>query len=292
MLLLGGCAAGSVGGPVAVLPVMPAAGYLGVPASVGGKAVEVVLDTGAQSSLISDDAVAALGLRADARRTTHLIGVEGVRVEARNAIVPRLTLGHVETGEISLPVGVLVERLRSQVAGLIGLDVLGQFDLDIDRPDGVVTLYRQTGAGPPWLGKVARIGLRRTRDTMLLVPVTLDGVRLEAVVDTGSRRTMVSAGAAARLGILPSVLAAEPVTEARGVDETSGFGHLHRFADVRIGPLEFHDVRIDVGSTRLETGDMLLGEDFFRQHRVWLAPSTPALWVAVGPWRTNGEAVR
>ena len=153
--------------------------------------------------------------------------------------------------------------------------------ISIGRP-GRVDLYR-AGAlrehGPPWRDRAVRIGLVRAGRRLLLVPVVLDGVRLAAVVDTGARRSMVSAGAMARLGIDAAVLAADPVTVARGVDGRPGFGHLHLFRDVRIGGLAFADVRLDVGSTHLQTGDMLLGEDFFRAHRVWLSAAGAVAFV-------------
>ena len=299
LLGIGGCASqppdACITEHVASLPTVPAAGYLAVSVAIDDQPTAMVVDTGAQMSMIADGQNTALRLPRDPHRTTSLTGTGGRRVKVDNAIVSGLRFGDRETGELSLPVGSLVGPLTKvdpPLSGLIGLDVLEPYDLDIDRPGGVVGLYLRTDCDadrPEWTGRAARVPLIRAADGLLLMPVTVDGVTLEAVVDTGARRTMISETAMARLGLTDAAMSGDPATRSEGVDGAGQHGHLHRFNTLRIGVITFHQPRLDVGSTHLVVGDMLLGEDFYAHNRVWLSPSMATAFVALPNGGANGR---
>ena len=279
---------------VASLPLLPAAGYLAVSVVIDDKPATMVVDTGAQLSMIADGQEKILGLQRDPHRTSHLIGTGGGEVTVPNALVPGIRFGDRDTGDLSLPVGSLVgplAKLDPPVSGLIGLDVLEPYDLDIDRPHNVLGLYVRTDCEtdrPEWTGRVMRLPLVRATNNLILMPIVVDGVKLQAVVDTGSRRTVISEGALARLGLDSAALAGDPPTRSEGVDATPRYGHLHRFSSFKIGTVTLHNIRLDVGSTHLATGDMLLGEDFFAHNRVWLSSSAATAFVALSHHTGSG----
>jgi aspartyl protease len=124
------------------------------------------------------------------------------------------------------------------------------------------------------------------------VPVKLNGKPLLAELDSGSPRSVVSRLAAAQLGVTPET----PSTRAAGKASGLGAGEpdqwIGAFESFIIGgeiirnpDILFTDLYVQNGSgtgTRLASGrefaDMLLGVDFLRAHRVYVAHSQRKLY--------------
>ena len=97
--------------------------------------------------------------------------------------------------------------------GLLGADILLAFDLDIDVPDGKLTLYRSRlcpNVQPPWHEPWIEITGVRARKDRLLLPFELDGVQGEALLDTGAQGNVLSVNMARRMGLTEQVLASDP----------------------------------------------------------------------------------
>jgi hypothetical protein len=123
-------------GPVLTPPPAPPAGvvvpYTGGPvvvdASLNGAPLRLVLDTGADRTLISPAAMVRAGVDVSRGRAVHIQGVTGDAV-ATLVTVPRLDLAGTRVG----PVSVVVHTLAGQsVDGLLGRDVLDAFTLTVD----------------------------------------------------------------------------------------------------------------------------------------------------------------
>ena len=117
-------------------PAPPAAGavipYTGGPlvvdASLNGVPLRLVLDTGADRTLISPAAMARAGFDVAGGTPVHIRGVTGDAVAALVS-VPRLDLAGTRVG----PVAVVVHALPGQSAdGLLGRDVLDAFTVTVD----------------------------------------------------------------------------------------------------------------------------------------------------------------
>ena len=297
-IVLGSCGLATCAGPapvtcssehLATIRTVPAFGFLAVPVTIAGERATMLIDTGSQTSMLTEGWTAGRRLERDTHRSTDLIGAGGASVRVDDVLVSQLRLGNLSTGELSLPVGKLpgpLPDVQPPLAGLLGLDVLASYDLDIDRPRGTVDIYLRSGCdgtAPPWPGRATRVGLLGANDNLVLLPVRIDGQTLLAIVDTGARRTMLSAAAGRRLGLANPATSTAAVISTEGVDERSVDARLHRFADVEIGGHVFHDVRLAVSAADLPIGDLLLGEDFFRAHRFWFSPSTATAFIASGP---------
>jgi hypothetical protein len=123
-------------GPVLSPPPPAAAGlvvpYTGGPvvidASLNGAPLRLMLDTGADRTLISPAAMARAGVDVTRGRVVHIQGVTGDAV-ASLVTVPQLDLAGTRVG----PVAVVVHTLAGQsVDGLLGRDVLDAFTLTVD----------------------------------------------------------------------------------------------------------------------------------------------------------------
>ncbi len=173
------------------------------------------------------------------------------------------------------------------VSGLLGADYLSVFDLDLDLPGRKLTLYRTNGCirePIPWGPANSPVSLERPRSYVILAPVQIGGQTLHAQLDTGSTVSFVSWKGAARLGITPAMLAQNPELSVRGIGRQTLPMRSRAFELVRLGPAEYHDVRLIFGSP---AGggfpfDMLLGMDLLRSERLFISYATARLLIATG----------
>ena len=176
--------------------------------------------------------------------------------------------------------------------GNVGMDILGDVDLDIDMPAGRITLYRGRlcpGAGPPWdaqatelhtAARLPQLQPRLARPRQLLLLMELDGVPALALLDTGSGRSVVARAFAARLGVTDADLAARPVLRLAGLSPEAGKGRAWQFREARIGAERIDAPTMVVTDLHDPGFDVLLGMDYLATHRVWLSYGARRIFVA------------
>ncbi len=236
-------------------------------AAVNGQPVSLLLDTGAQRSLLGTEAVAALGLAADPAHLTRTHTVGGAVVSMPNALVPSLQLGRARYARISMPVAPFSEpgRREPPVMGILGADLLAEHVVELALAEGVMVLH-PPGCGLP--GAAAPVEVTRG---LILLPVMVDGVALRAILDSGASASIMTSDAAARLGVTAAMLGRDPVVTSRGMDLRPIRTALHRFGAMRIGAETMTGPVIAVADLRLAGADMLLGMDWLAPRHVWLA---------------------
>ena len=176
------------------------------------------------------------------------------------------------------------------IDGVLGTDVLRWFAVDLDAPDGQMTLYRAEPcwvAAPPWPGPAVQLaGVRVTRHSLefprrLLLPIELDGVSSLALLDTGSQSSAVTLTLADRVGVSEKALKADPSIVLSGVGPEAVTVPLHRFRSIRVGNwvadgpvLPVLDLPHEI-EQRPEVTDLrwqgLVGQDFLHGHRLWFS---------------------
>lgn len=269
---------------VARIPLHVEDRLLVVPAGINGKLVHLIVDTGAERTTISDAAANRLGLQHDARFITRSSGVGGAS-SAADVRIEELVMGHQRFPVDRIAVGAFkLQNARGLDAdGLLGGDVLLAFDMDIDVPDGTLTLYRRRlcpGFRPPWPETPVEIPGVRTRRTRLQVPFALDGADGMAILDTGAQGNVVGADMARQLRLTEQSMAADPQVRQVGVGPGVAYARLHRFQSLRIGPTSFSSPTMPVLLSEAGIGDMLIGEDFLEGRRVWLSFNPPQVFVS------------
>ena len=296
-LTLAACSGGTCGQPQedSEIPLLRTGGEEVVPVMMNGQPGGLLLDTGAFLTTVTPDAAHLLHLFT----TTSPLRSEVVGGTVYNQ-PPELTplkLGGAEVPDATA----LVLPLSSKglgdfpVYGLAGADLLVNWDLDLDAANNRLTLYEpqqcQTPSAP--FGSSAQIvsipktvtgaALMSTDVTKgfvatttylpayngeILFPVTLDGRRLMAQLDTGASRSTVRQDA---VGLDDAALANDPSGHGVGPGLLGVDMHSHAFHDLRIDDVDYGPVRIQVGRINSPNADLLLGEDFLRRHRVYIA---------------------
>lgn len=238
-----------------------------VTARLAGREVRMVLDTGAERSVLTRSAVTRLGLPLDEWVGSTLRGAGGRLDEHRNAIVPDLSLGRwplfqrAPGQRLSLPVMALD---LGPIVGLIGGDLLLRHTLDLDAPSGRFALRPPSGCLPPGGNLVALSLLRRSS---LLAPVMLDGKSLTALIDTGAAVSLVNARGLYRLGLSPEAIGRDPQVSAIGLGG-SFVGRQHRFGNLQVGRLQIEAPRLLVETVPEPAFDMVLGMDILGRQRI------------------------
>jgi hypothetical protein len=273
---------------VAQVPLEVEDHLLVVRAGINGKWVRLVVDTGAERTTISDAAATRLGLPDDPKYSSRSLGIGG-STTAPDVTVERFVLGDAYLAQVRR---IAVSSFNLQTPhglnadGLLGGDILLAFDMDIDVPNGKLTLYLRRvcpNPRPPWPEHAVEItGVRAIKDRMLL-PIDLDGVSGMAVLDTGAQGDLVGMDMARRMGLNDQTMAPDPSVRQRGVGPAETISHLHQFSLLRIGPIVEESPKLAVLTSDFGVSDALIGEVFLQGRRVWLSFGNRQVFVSKRP---------
>jgi predicted aspartyl protease len=255
-----------------------------VPVSVNGQPTSLLLDTGAKLDLLTETAVRRLHVAQDGRTATIVAGMTGGSLRA-DARLDSLSLGGVPLSVERIPVNSL-----QGFDGVLGLDSLKDFDLDIDAPHRALTLYRVRRCerdDPPWREPAIPIAGVSTRMGWLAIPFKIDSVAGTAVIDTGASFTRITPGMARRLGLTEQALANDRTLRLHVIAGEDERAHVHRFQTMQIGPLTLHDVSVVVlaneppalGGGRYFS-EAVIGQDVLSRRRIWFSFATDRLFIA------------
>jgi predicted aspartyl protease len=165
------------------IPVNVYNGYLVVAVGqIGGQKENFVIDTGTAPSILSARLAKKMGLQV-ARGTLMVVGRS---LDTGQTILPGLDLGPIHVANLAVNVmdlSMLENSLGMRIAGLIGMDVLGQtsFRLDYEKNELVFGTVPAKGIAVPYDG----------RSRLALAEATLQGRHVRLIVDTGSDLVVV-----------------------------------------------------------------------------------------------------
>jgi hypothetical protein len=275
----------------AIVPLGFNGGAITVPVEVNGIVATLILDTGAQRSMVTEEAVHRLDLARDEWVGTTMRGVGGI--ESRPNADPRsLTLGGVAlvrrtlNHDTSLTVGVIPRTRVGNllIDGVLGRDFLSLFDLDLDVPGRRLTLYQVrdcAGRFLPWQGGYAAVPVTLPAENALVVPVTLDATPLRALLDTGASSSLVAAPGLFRLGLQAASFAGDPADRVSGLGPHMVTMYRHKFRSLRVGGETTDSPVIWTAPVHLTPiVDMLLGAEWLTGRRIWISFATRQLFVA------------
>jgi hypothetical protein len=266
-------------------------GTIIAPVEVNGITASFILDTGAQRSVVTEPAVARLGLARDQWVGTTMSGIGGVNDRA-NADPRSLSLGGVPlvrrtlNHDTSLTVGILPRSNATgqPIDGLLGRDYLSEFDLDLDVRLRRLILYHVSGCAGrflPWAADYAAVPVSNPAESALVIPVVLDGAPLRALLDSGASSSLLAAPGMFRLKMDLADLASDPSVPVSGLGTHTVSMRRHQFRSLRVGAQIIDAPLIWVAPVRLSPiVDMVLGADWLAGRRVWISYATRQIFVA------------
>ena len=283
LLVLGACATGGTCTlhRVADLPMAAGSPVSVAQVRINGQDAMMVLDTGAQGVFLTPRGARRLGLRENPRVRGRAAGIGG-SVEAVGATLDQLSLGASEMRGV--PASVVNQELPAagavSVDGLLGTTVLDHYDLALDMAARRATLYAGAAcaASPPRWSGVQRIAAR-SLNGVFVIPVKLDGRSFEAMIDSGSQSNVLFTDTT---GIAFALRHRLPGGRLRGLGPNFAHAFQVRFAHLTVGDETLREVPFVVTARRPGTPDIVLGQPFLAQHRVWFSAQRQAVFVAPG----------
>jgi predicted aspartyl protease len=294
-LLLAGCTAASptptpqacTVRKAAEIPLGVERGFITAPVTLDGKPAALVIDTGAETSLVTPIAQTLLRLQPDPGRRTMVQGTGGT-LTTQNVRLQSFGIGGMEVLDQSVAVGPLpaAQGAAMNASGLLGADWFRDFDVELDLPHRRMALYQVEGCRGdyvPWPGPKVSVVAEIYRRGLVILPAELDGQPITALLDSGANRSVVSTAAAERIGVGAAALARDRAGTAFGVDGASLTTHDHRFGELRVGAARYASPTLNVSPLRVTVADMLLGLDWLRGNRVWIAYAARRVTIQPSP---------
>ncbi len=255
-----------------------------VPVHINGQPARLLLDTGADRSMVTEAAAERLGLERDPRKLTRLEGVGGTTTNWE-VKTDTLLFGNAKVRDLDLTVGRFSQDVIDGVVldGLMGVDILAAFDVEIDPVRGQATLYRARPCAdvlPPWKGPYMTVSSTGPLRGRILVPITLDGVNDMAILDTGAQVSSVSERLALRTGITEQQLASDPTGRSNGASAYTVTTRAHRFRSLQIGDILINNPMLAVLQLPESRAGALLGANYLRGRRLWLSFASRRFFLA------------
>ena len=253
--------------------------------SVDGHPLRLVLDTGSDTTFLSEAAARQLGLHLDLTRTRREQGIGGMTLNY-TVVADTFRIADVTLSDQPFSIGTVTWRLAGDPPdGFLGSDVLSRFDIDLDLPDGRVSFYRArpcADATPPWDAPydVALLEPSPAGTGLYGIPMRLDGQQVTGTLDSGAEYTTVAMSTARALGVTLAELDRDRSFSVFGFGPNLQTSRVHVFREISVGGDTWHNVPLIVADLPPLSGDLLLGSDFLRQHRVYLSYATGRIFIS------------
>lgn len=281
-------------------------GRVYVPATINGVPKSMLIDTGGFFTEITQAAVDEMKLN------THHVGLELVGASGETTEIATRTsfkLGSLTADGMDFMVMPGANEFASDVpdaAGIVAPNLLRLYDLDLDFGDGKVNLISQDhcdGKVVYWPATiVAVVPMHLNASHHIVIPITLDGHPLNAMLDTGATETLLNLGTAEiEFGIQPGGPDTPAVGRLNG--RTGPAVYSHRFkslelAGIAVGNPELgvipdlmgpnledptssieHGTRIPDKDVETGLPQVILGMDVLRRLHVYIAYKEQKLYI-------------
>jgi tetratricopeptide (TPR) repeat protein len=272
-------------GRIAELPVTMIGMRPLVPAQINGADAQFVVDSGAFYSTITPASAAEYKLHVSpAPYGLRIIGIGG-SADASVATVDVFTLAGARLRDLQFVVA--GGENGGGAVGALGQNILRLTDAEYDLANGAVRLWRPEDCRNAMLAYWATsqpysvIDIDRTTlgEPHIVGDASLNGHRIRVMFDSGATSSMLTLRAAERAGFDPKGADVQSRGLVRGVGAEAVNGWIGTFASFEIGDDQIRNARLHIADTQFILGvDMLLGDDFFLSHRIYIATSQDKLY--------------
>ena len=266
-------------GIIAELPVTMNGMRPMITAKINGENAHFIVDSGAFYSIIFAPAAAQYKLETQPAPFNLMLEGIGGSTRATVTTVKEFTLAGVPIRKVQFIVG--GSAFGSDVAGLLGQNVLRIADVEYDLANGAIRLMKPTGCNKLNMAYWAKPGDSYSEMGIDWATATsphttgealLNGKKIRVIFDTGASTSMLSRRAAERAGVTPESAGVVKAGRMRGLGSRSVQTWLGPFESFKLGDEEIHNTKLRIGDASMDA-DMLIGADFFLSHRLYVASS-------------------
>ncbi len=221
-----------------------------------------IVDTGASHSTISPSLATTLGLQPGSAKPIELSGITGT-AEVSAVTLDKLQAGAWAIEDVATPV--LWAPVMAGAQGILGAAGLSEQSLVIDFQHNRVLIAGTVDHA--LASEAARVHAERLTDGLMRVDARVGGIRVKAVVDTGSERTLCNQPLRDALDRRRTGKATVRLTSVYGATEETATGELVQAPTIA------------VGSLRITNVDLVCGDFYIFQR--WRMQDKPALIIGM-----------
>jgi predicted aspartyl protease len=218
-------------------------GRIVAPVMIDGKGpFRFIVDTGATHSTISPSLAASLGLNAGRQPEMVVNGITGT-ARVPSVLVESLKAGNLAFEHTRLPV--VWAPLMAGADGILGVAGIRNTTLFVDFQHNRVTISRSRHAGDWW--DTSTIPAAIIGGGLMSVAGRVGGVRVRAIIDTGSERTIGNLALRDALYARGRADSLPRVTNVYGATTDVSSGQAEIAPTIRLGPVKVSDVTVVYG---------------------------------------------
>jgi Aspartyl protease len=272
-----------------------------VPVKVNDVFTYGILDTGSDGTLLTPAMVTAAKIALEPKlHPLHAYGMAG-GFSMQLALADSFQIGELKLTHPN-PSGVVdfVNSNHEKVGALIGSNLIGAFDWDIDFAFGRMTSFETQNChdiDPLWDTKSTGVPLTRGTNRKftalanllglnanVTIPVEFDGGSLTAIFDTGSVHSYLTREGAHKAGITNAQLDHDPIVVLTAINGKTRKVRRHTVSEFVVGEDLQRNFPVDVAEyfNRNDEFDMILGMDWIASHHIWLSYTTDSLYIDSG----------
>jgi predicted aspartyl protease len=214
----------------------------------------MVVDTAAQSSLMSPDLAAALKLQP----MDSDLSINGATGSTKAQIYPVDHFASALFDEKMVGVLMFPNPGTTSARGIVGMEHFGEGKLTFDRTNARLSFGPSAPAGTGFATHKGEL-----HGGLLVVPLTLDGVAMKATVDTGAGVTIANAAALKALGWSVDDSRLVAAGTIRGATAAQSAIRMGRIGKMQLGPVGLSNVPVyfNFGDTSASEPMVILGSD-------------------------------
>jgi hypothetical protein len=274
---------------VSAMPLVSLGAHYAVMVEIEDVTRPIEVDTGAATTVLKVSVAKELGLKEDPQHANQSVGIGQTTGDSHLNVIPsRLAFGALALRDRSTAVATMDDGQTPEQdsIGLLGDDILSQFDVEFDIPGHQLTFYREDGCYGtflPWTGVFSTVPFDH-RDAKVTIDVMLDSERTRAMIDTGNNLSFVSLSASALWGAATADLAPTGIHAKSPLNGGEAMPvSAYSFTQVRIGDDLFHDKKLSVIDVNMPLASANLGLDYWSSRKMWISYLHQELFVADDP---------
>jgi len=210
--------------------------------------LNMLVDTGDFVTALTPEAVKRLALPRSSHPGMQMTGLTGAYEASVVDAADVQFVGH-DMKNLAFPVLPSGEFAPSEhTDGLFGANFLSAYDVELDFSGKQLAFYGTLSncswAGPQWTQNATKYTATNIGYHLLLIPILVNGVQLNALIDSGSEVTSITAEAAITLGITKALTRHDADVTQSGLGETSS--RLHIFRTIKVGSTTFNGPQLAI----------------------------------------------
>jgi hypothetical protein len=276
------------------MPLVELGSHYAVMVQINAVTRPMIVDTGAAVTTLNATTADELNLTPDQASISNLKPVLGIGQTTVSHLYLNVIPGVFGLGDliyrdrstVVADMGFEKKLEESAAVGLIGDDILSQYDVEFDFESKQLSFYSARNCYDtfmPWTGSYAKVPFDH-HDAKIVVDIVLNDERTRAIVDTGNNLSFVSRRSSALWNVSDDAFVK---TKGRSTSPLNGGTSVpvsnFTFDTFKIGDEAFLKKTMGIVDVDLVTGTANLGLDYFKTHKLWISYRNNLMFISSQP---------